>query len=277
MKDFSPLAITSAVVGFPADVGTITRMDGTVIPFSGTDESITVGADTFPPVPGLRVSAIKHTINGEVPSCEINGAYGVGLTFDSTDLDVGLFDGASVQIYTVDRRNLSRKGLKFSGSISDISFDPIARLVTFNVKGPATAARKIMTQKRSPMCRTDLFSTLCGLNAASYDVAATVATIESAFVFTVSGLVQATGYFNGGEAITSTDTAFEIGRWTNATQTFTTFLPCDRILSVGMVLTVYPGCDKTLTGSNGCASFSNQLNFQGEPHFKGTAAAAQQV
>jgi hypothetical protein len=30
-------------------------------------------------------------------------------------------------------------------------------------------------------------------------------------------------------------------------------------------------------GATGCAKFSNQLNFQGEPHFLGTAAAAQQV
>lgn len=277
MKDFSPLALTSAVVGFPADIGIITRKDGTVIRFSGTDEPIVVTPDTFPVVPGLAVSAVKHTINGEMPSCEIVGDYGAGKTFDSEELDIGLFDGADVQIYTVDRMNLSRKGLKFTGSISTMTLDPINRLVLFSVKGPATAAKTIMTQKRAPMCRTDWGSSLCGVNPASYAVSATVATIESAFVFTVSGLVQPTGYFNNGEAVTSNNVAFELGSWVNSTQTFTAYLPCYRIVSVGMVITLYPGCDKTLTGANGCKSFSNQINFQGEPHFLGTAAAAQQV
>ncbi len=93
----------------------------------------------------------------------------------------------------------------------------------------------------------------------------------------MSGLVQPDGYFNNGEALTANGVAFELGSWVNSTQTFTAYLPCERILTVGMGLTLWPGCDKTLTGANGCKSFSNQLNFQGEPHFLGTAAAAQQV
>lgn len=277
MKDFSPLALTTAVVGFPARIGVITRTDGTIIRFAESDEAITVGADTFAIIPGLQISGVKHTSNGEMPSCEIIAVHGDGYVFDSADIDVGLFDGAAVQIYIVDRLNLTRKGLLFTGSISTISYEPCDHQITFEVKGPAASARILMTQKRSPMCRTDLFSTLCGLDKTAYDVASTVATIVDGFTFTVTGsLAQADGYFSQGVLLTSSGVAFVMANWVQSTQTITTYLPSNRILTVGLGLTLYPGCDMTL-GAGGCGKFNNQLNFQGEPHFLGTAAAAQQV
>ncbi len=134
-----------------------------------------------------------------------------------------------------------------------------------------------MTQKRSPMCRTDLFSPLCQLIAASYAVASMVATIPTAFSFTVTGsLAQATGYFNQGVCLASNGVPIEIAGWDQSTQTITTYLRCDKLLTVGLGLTLYPGCDKT-DGAGGCGKFSNWINFQGENHWLGTAAAAQQV
>jgi hypothetical protein len=44
----------------------------------------------------------------------------------------------------------------------------------------------------------------------------------------------------------------------------------------GQGVTLWPGCDKTM-GATGCGKYNNWQNFQGEPHFTGTAAAAQQV
>ncbi len=211
-----------------------------------------------------------------MPSCQIVAVHGSGYTFDSEELDVGLFDGAAVQIYMVDRLNLTRKGLLFTGVISTTTTDPIGHQVSIDVKGPTASTRILMTQKRSPMCRTDLFSTLCGADKTAYDVAATVATIPTAFTFTVSGLVQADGYFNQGVMLTANGVARQISNWVLSTQTITTYLPCDRLLSVSLGVTLYPGCDKTL-GANGCPKFGRQLSFQGEPHFLGTAAAAQQV
>lgn len=279
MKDLSPLAITEPVVGYPANVVVITRADGTIIRVAESDVPLPIDGDTFSVVPGFQVSAIKHTNNGEVPSCEFVAVHGSGATFDTLDLDVGRFDGAKVEVYKVDRLNLSRKGLLFTGSISTIQYSPIERGVRFSVKGPASSSRIVMTRKRSPMCQTDLFNPfLCRLNKDDYDVATTVATIEGAFVFTVTGaLAQASGYFNQGLVLTANGDSFEVGAWDQSTQKITAYLPCSRLLEVGLGLTLYPGCDKTLTGTRGCASFGNQLNFQGEPHFMGTAAAAQQV
>jgi uncharacterized phage protein (TIGR02218 family) len=280
MKDFSPIAISSATVGFVARIGVITRLDGTIKRFAESDDAIVVGSDTYSPVPGLQLSAIKHTANGEVPSCEIVASHdSTGSFFDTDDIDLGLYDSATVQIYKVDLLNLSRKGLEFTGAISDTTYDPNEHSVTFSVKGPSASARVLIVRKRSPMCQVSLFSPLCGVDSTAYDVSTTVATIVDNFTFTVTGsLANPDGWFNQGVAVTSTGIAFMIGNWAQSSQTITAYpvKPYQRILSIGMGLTLYPGCDKTL-GASGCAKFSNQRRFQGEPHFLGTAAASQQV
>jgi uncharacterized phage protein (TIGR02218 family) len=218
-----------------------------------------------------------------MPSCQISAVYGNGFTFDSTDLDIGLFDGATVQLYKVDRLNLTRKGLLFTGAISNITTDPIRHQVLFDVKGSAASAKILMTRKRSPMCGTDWGSALCQVNSASYAVSTTVATVPSAFTFTVSGsLAQASGYFNQGVAVTASGVAFVMADWNQSTQKITVYSAINRLLTVGLGLTIYPGCDKTDTPT-GCGKFTianpdgNYINFQGENHYNGTAAAAQQV
>jgi hypothetical protein len=96
------------------------------------------------------------------------------------------------------------------------------------------------------------------------------------FNFTVSGPTNPDGWFNQGLAVTSNNRTIELANWVLSTTTLTAYLPADLKIETGATLTLYPGCDKTLTAT-GCAKFNNQLNFQGEPHFLGTAAAAQQV
>lgn len=275
MKDFSPLAISSAAVGFPARLCTITRRtDGVIFRIAESDQAVMVGSETWQVIPGINISAVTHTNNGEMPSCQIVCVHENGGIINTSDLEAGLFDGADVQLYIVDRRNLSRKGLQFTGSIATITYTA-ENLITMAVKGPAVNAKILMTQTRSPMCRTDLFSVLCGVNPASYVVSTTIVAIIDAFNFTVSGLAQADGWFNQGVAVTSSGIAVEIANWVQSTQTLTAYLPANLLLSAGADLTLYPGCDKTLAMCGG--RYMNTLNFQGEPHFLGTAAAAQQV
>lgn len=275
MKDFSPLAITDAAVGFPARLCTITRRtDHVIFRIAESDEAITVAGETWQVIPGIRISAVTHTSNGEMPSCQIVAVHENGGIINTADLEAGLFDGADVQLFNVDRLDLSRKGLLFTGSVANINYN-VENGITFDVKGMVVNAKILMTQKRSPMCRTDLFSVLCGVNRDAYVVSTHVVAIVDAFNFTVAGLPQADGWFNQGVAITSSGIAVEIARWVQSTQTVTAYLPANLLLSAGADLTLYPGCDKTLAMCAG--RYNNALNFQGEPHFLGTAAAAQQV
>jgi uncharacterized phage protein (TIGR02218 family) len=275
VKDFSPLNFTAAAVGFPARLCTITRRDGQVYRIAESDVPVTIGGQTWQVVPGIMISAVKHTNNGEMPSCQIVAVHNRGTVLDSNDIDIGLFDSAAVQIYIVDRMNLTTPKLLFTGAIGDISYN-IENQVSLEVKGPAAFAKILMTQKRSPMCRTDLFSVLCGVNPASYAVHTTITAIIDQFNFTVTGVSQPDGWFNQGVFVLDSGTALQAANWVQASQTVTTYLPSFRLLTVGGSLTMYPGCDKTLTAT-GCLRFNNALNYQAEPHFTGTGAAAQQV
>jgi uncharacterized phage protein (TIGR02218 family) len=276
VKDFSPLDTTAAAVGFLARLCTITRKDGNIYRIAESDEPITIGGQTWTVMPGIQISAVKHTSNGEMPSAQIIAVHNRGTVFDSNDIDVGLFDAAAVQIYIVDRNNLATPKLLFTGAIGNISYDVENRL-SLEVRGPVAFGKILMTQKRSPMCRTDLYSKLCGVNSDTYDVATTIGTVLDSYNFTVGALGNPDGWFSQGVLLLDSGTSMEIANWVQASHTITTYLPSARLVTPGQGVTLWPGCDKTIDSPNGCTKYSNWLNFQGEPHFTGTAAAAQQV
>lgn len=275
MKNFAPLNITAAAVGFPARLCTITRKDGNIYRVAESDQPITIGGVTWSVVPGLQISAVKHTNNGEMPSAQIIAVHNRGTIFDSNDIDVGLFDAAAVQIYIVDRMNLATPKLLFTGSIGNISYNVENQLV-LDIQGAAAFGKILMTQKRSPMCRTDLYSELCGVNPDSYKVLTTIGAVLDAYNFTVGALSQPDGWFTQGVLLLDSGTSLEIANWVQASHTITTYLPSARLVTPGQGVTLWPGCDKTM-GNTGCGKYSNWLNYQAEPHFTGTAAAAQQV
>jgi uncharacterized phage protein (TIGR02218 family) len=265
-----PLTLTSRVVK-PARLVVITRRDGTVLRIAEAQSAITAGGNVYAPLAGCEISAVKHTLGGETPSMQIAAAHNSTGTeaFNTADIDIGLYDAAEVELFIVDRTNPATLGLLFSGTIQPVSYD-IAGRVSFDIKGPSVNAGVGYIQTFSPMCRTDLFSSLCGLNPDDYDQAATITAIINRFNFTISITAGADGYLNGGVLQTSTGIAFEIANQTGTS--LTSFLPCSRLIAVSMAVTVWPGCDKRIGTCHD--KFSNTLNFQGEPHSIGVHALA---
>ena len=152
--------------------------------FAESDEPITVDGDTWAVVPGLQISAVKHTNNGEMPSAQIIAVHNRGTVFDTNDIDVGLFDAATVQIYIVDRMNLAPQRtavhrLDRQHHLQCRESGDVRR------QGAAAFAKILMTQKRSPMCRTDLFSVLCGVDRTAMTLRPRSAAMLDAFNFTV--------------------------------------------------------------------------------------------
>jgi uncharacterized phage protein (TIGR02218 family) len=267
-----PLTLTDRVA-MPARLVTIERRDGTVIRIAEAQAAITVDGNTFTPVPGCEISAVKHTLGGEVPSMQIDAVHSDGGTFDTAAIDIGLYDAASVNLYIVNRANPTTLGLLFSGTIQPVNYD-ISGLLSFDIRGHAVGAGTGYIQHFAPMCRTDLFSSLCGVDPDAYERTATVAGIIDRFNFTVAGLSgspPADGWFNGGVILTADGIAFEAANWDLSSLQITAFLPCNRMIAVGMSLTMWPGCDKRLATCHG--KFNNTLNFQGEPHSIGVYAA----
>lgn len=268
MRSF-PITLTGTTL-FPARLVKITRLDDEVLRIAEADETITVDAQAFSPLPGAEISAVKHILNGEMPSMEIRFAHSVGGTLETGELNNGFWDGAAVVVYVVDRASLSTLGDPlFTGIIDAVALDPVGSSGSFDIRGVAAQAEAFI-QTFQPMCRTDLFSSLCQLNEADFDHVGTVGTIIDRFNFTVSGLGSppADGWFNQGTFVTASGFKAVIANWIQGSLKITTYQPqCISRLTAGEAITLYPGCDKT--GATCRTKFNNKINFQGEDHFLG--------
>ena len=268
MRDYN-ITLTGTTL-FLARVVKITRLDGAILRIAEADESITASAQTFVPLPGSEISAVKHILNGDMGSMEIRFAHSDGGTLDTAELNTGFWDGATVQMYLVDRLTLPDLGdPMFTGIIDTVSIDLIGSSGSFDIRGIAVQGEAFI-QTFQPMCRTDLFSSLCQLNEADWDHAGTVGAIIDRFNFTVAGLGSppADGWFNQGTFVTASGFKAVIANWVFGTLKITTYQPtCMSRLTAGEAITLYPGCDKT--GTTCRTKFNNKINFQGEDHFLG--------
>ena len=269
MRDYN-IALTATTL-FLARVVRITRLDGLQFRIAEAEESIAVGIDElFAPLPGAEISAVKHIINGEMGSMEITFAHSNGGILDTAELNVGFWDGATVEVYLVDRLSTHALGDPiFTGLIDSVTINPIGLGGSFDIRGLSAKAEAFI-QTYQPMCRTDLFSVLCSLDPAAWDHAGTVATIPDRFNFTVSGLASppADGWFNQGTFETASGFKGTIANWSLGSLKITTYQPqCMSRLTVGEAITLYSGCDKR--GETCRTKFNNKINFQGEDHFLG--------
>lgn len=255
---------------FWARVARLTRQDGIVLRVAEAERALTVGGETFTPLPGCSIGAVKHIINGEMPSTQIDFAHKLGGVIDTRELARGFWDAATVQIYIIDRRNITTLGdVHFTGSIQPVTIDLAGKTGSFDCRGLAVQNETII-QKYQPMCRTDLFSVLCGLDKTALAKTCTVATITDLFNITVTmASPPADGDFQNGTGISDEGFKFQIADDTISSNGKLKFYQAitDVRFTVGQTLTLYPGCKKTPTWCR--TRFNNKLDFQGEDHFLG--------
>src|SRR6187399_636731 len=108
MRDYN-ITLSSTTL-FLARVVKITRLDGVILRIAEAEQAITASAQTFLPLPGAAISAVRHIINGGVGSMEITFAHSEGGTLDTAELNTGFWDGAAVQMYLVDRSSAATLG-----------------------------------------------------------------------------------------------------------------------------------------------------------------------
>jgi len=268
LRDYN-IALTATTL-FLARVIRITRLDDVVLRIAEAEQPLTVSAETFLPLPGAQISAVKHIINGGVGSMEITFAHSDGGRLDTGELNTGFWDGAAVKVYLVDRLISAALGDPvFTGVVDTVTINPIGSSGSFDIRGLAVQAEAFI-QTYQPMCRTDLFSVLCGLHATDWDHAATVATIIDRFNFKVAGLASppADGWFNQGTFQTASGFKGVIANWIQGSLKVTMYQPqCFARLTVGESIILYPGCDKTAATCKN--KFSNRINHQAEAHFLG--------
>lgn len=142
---------------------------------------------------------------------------------------------------------------EWSGAEAKLKCEPIT----------VSLARTGLRRVYQAACPYALYGSECGVLKTSFDHATTVASI-SGLVLTVNSV--GTGDYSGGFVEWVNDDGITERRFiTSDSGTALTLMQPFSGISVSDNVTIYPGCDHTLTTCD--ATFSNALNYGGQPYF----------
>lgn len=117
-------------------------------------------------------------------------------------------------------------------------------------------------------CVNNLGDTSCGVNLPALGVPLTVTTSTLTVIGTTIAVAPA-GQFNQGKILFTSGALSGLSRTVKlatagAPGSVELLFPLPVAAAPGDGFTIYPGCDKSYAGANGCAKFSNQARFRGE-------------
>jgi uncharacterized phage protein (TIGR02218 family) len=135
----------------------------------------------------------------------------------------------------------------FKGSKATLTGLPVSRVLRRQIPGPTFQAQ----------CNWALFSERCGLSKANFMHLATISAISGIYITATAFGTHSSGYFRSGWV---EDASGETHWITEHVMSTLTLMTPFRSLRVGSVVSVYPGCDRTMVA---CQAFGNRDNFCG--------------
>ena len=249
----------------------ITRKDNVTFGFTSHDKNISYGGVTYEAATGFTPTAVETSNNMAVDNLDIDGVLNSDyITAD--DVDRGLYDGASVDVFLVNYENTTdpifviRRG--FIGKIenSDIGF-------TAEIRGLLDIFQRKSVATYQKTCRAKLGDDKCKKDISGMTDAALVTSVSSNDSFAVSiGTARATGHYDYGVATfiggQNNGSSYEVKHYDSSTNVVTLFLPTTFPIEVGYTVELLVGCDGNFSTCRD--KFSNYINFRGEPSVPGT-------
>lgn len=275
MRDMSP----QTAAALAADATTLchcwrlARRDGVVLGFTDHDRDLTFAGATFRAATGLDAAQAESASGFAVAGGEVQGAFDDSALID-VDLEAGLYDGASVEIWLVDWSDVTRRVLMDIATIGEVrrtEFSFVAELRSLAHRFDEEQGRQFQRN-----CAADLGDARCGvdLDAPLYSTGATVATLEQGAVIVTTDAAFGAGFFTDGTLVAASGERHAIKLHERA-------VTGDRVvlwsapavnLAAGARVTLKAGCDKS---PESCAQkFDNIANFRGFPHMPGNDAVA---
>ena len=256
----------------------LTRRDGAVMGFTDHDRDLAWGGTLFRSRAALSASEAAATLGLSADELDATGALSDD-AISEADLAAGLYDGAEVEIWDVDWRAPSTRGLLGRYSVGQVERGALA----FRVELRSLAAQldRIEGRVHTTLCDAEFGDGRCGasLAVAGRRAVATVIAVNG-LDLTVSGLDgYAAGQFSrgslqfdtGANAGERTDLRAHLGAGGSAVLAL--WRPLPRPVAAGDTLTVTVGCDKTYAT---CTDrFANGANFRGFPHMPSESFAGE--
>lgn len=246
----------------------ITRRDAQVFGFTSLDVSLSIGGVTYEASTGFTPSAIDGKADLSVPNLEVVGLLdSASITED--DLLAGRWDGAAVEIFEVNYRDLTQGSMNLrSGTIGTVSAGRSA--FTAELRGLAQKLQQALGRVFTPSCQAQLGDAECQVDLGPLTVTGTVTLATSARAFTDSSRAEAADYFGAG-LITWTggdNDGLQMEVRTFSAGAFELALPMPYAIAVGDTYSLVPGCRKrAITDCK--TKFNNIVNFRGHPYVPG--------
>ncbi len=255
----------------------ITRLDGQVHAFTDHDEPLEFDSAVFDTISSFDPSAISSKAEMNVDNLEIAGLIDDdGVTRE--DIDAGLWDGAAVELFEVNWRDLSMGANILPGAVLG-EMQRNGNRYKVELRGIGHKLQNIVGRKVDPTCDAQLGDVRCKVVLSpTWQREVEVTAVVSRRIFTTD-IAEAADWATYGKA-TFTSGANEGISMEIKTQAadgvITLQLDMPRTVTVGDLLTITAGCNKihqvavdelgfstgTVTGD--CKNkFSNVVNFRG--------------
>lgn len=266
----------------------VTRRDDEVFGFTSSDKTLTFGGVIYDYALAMTPSSLQTTADLSVDNMETSGLRDPA-GIELADIEAGLWDGASFEIFEVNAEDLSQgRNILLTGEFGQFKPDRsqfVAELRSLTAKLQKNVGRFVI-----PSCPVKLGSTRCGVDLASYTFTGeSVSSVTSRRIFVSSGLAAESpalpsGWFDWGVVTFTTGAnagfSADIKSYVDdGTVTLQLALPYE--IEVGDDFTISPGCNKLFKAADGSytgdcvVKFSNGVNFQGFPEVPSSNKAMQ--
>jgi uncharacterized phage protein (TIGR02218 family) len=249
----------------------VTRSDSTVFRFTDHDRDVEMSDGTYLASSGYVASQARTQAGLNVDDVEVTAVFDAA-AITETDLSAGLWDGATVEIFSA-IWSLPSAGARMirKGTIGQVRHDGV--VFRAELRGMMDRLSANVGRIFGPACDAELGDSRCGVSLTAFTHSLTVTSVTSRTVFADSALDDSAtpaGYFDGGliEWLTGANAGRSMEIKLHATGgVFTLFLPMVSDIAVGDTATVIAGCDKSFGTCRDV--FNNVVNFRGFPSIPG--------
>jgi uncharacterized phage protein (TIGR02218 family) len=251
----------------------IVRRDSLSFGFTDHDRDLTFQDVTYVARTGLEASEAVATLGFAVGSSEISGAL-IADAIREADIQAGLWDNASVEVWLVDWRDPTRRMLFDAGQIGEITRK--GHSFTAEIRSLAHHYDQDKGRRYNALCSAELGDAQCGvdLTASNRRVGTVISLVSDLATFAITTIGNfAPGSLTQGRAIFSSnlpdEASYPILSHTslNGLDVISLWSPPTVALTPGMNVMLQVGCDKRFDTCR--ERFSNASNYRGFPHLPG--------
>ena len=250
----------------------VTRRDGVVMGFTDHDRDLSFDGLAYLAASGFEASETEDGNGLSAEGGDVSGGFSAD-AIRAEDLSAGRYDGAKVEVFTVNWQDPSQRLLLRTAELGEVRRE--GGLFRVELRRLTHRLDQMRGRIYARQCDAVFGDARCGMDLAAYKAIATVTAVRDDMHVEVSGLSGfAERFFRYGVLSFTSGAAkglsadVEDHRRLEGADELTLWLPMAAEIAVGDTLEATAGCDKRFSTCK--AKFGNGLNFQGFPHIPGS-------